>query len=231
MAICKEIFSFIPRLQGLESFSKVSAAAGKVGVFFGECGVSRCDFKSNEILLDPTLCEGKIGDVYSKVLEAYVFEMANLSRKSEFMGLIKNVSSLPSEEFVEEFERLEHLSALEAKEIVCSYFPRENWPDTEMAYVPKRFELHYLMQRISGHSQRIFERFFPGRPVPKNLLRVGSQHFENLKSIIALQSEIEDGDFSAFLRNQSRIDRFKEDLLKKEVGEGVARFFSLLESL
>jgi hypothetical protein len=80
---------------------------------------------------------------------------------------------------VEKFERLEHQSALKTKQILRKYFSQKDWDAVPFAYVPDDFLSHYVIQQLSGHSNRIHTRYasiFPdqtyrgtlGKPIPED---------------------------------------------------------------
>ena len=121
--------------------------------------LASCDFNERSIALDPLLFESKTGNAFPKALQFYLFELANLSQAKEFKSLIDRVDHLTPDKFVEEYEQLEHQSALKAKEILRRCLPKQEGSQYSMTRVPENFETHYLVQQLSGHSQEIWERY------------------------------------------------------------------------
>ncbi len=125
--------------------------------------ISSCDFLAEctdrKIILDPSLFRNKLNNICPQLIESILFEMNNLKLKGLFDDLINNAKSLTPDEFVEKFERLEHLSALETKRALREIFPSEDWHCFPFAYVTENFDLHYLMQQTGEHSLGIWMRF------------------------------------------------------------------------
>ena len=121
--------------------------------------LASCYFDEHRITLDPTLFKSKIGNTFPMALQYYLFELANLSQVAKFKSLIHRVTFLTPDKFVEEYERIEHQSALKIKEILRKCLPKEEWGQYSMTRVPENFELHFLVQQMSGHSGTIWERY------------------------------------------------------------------------
>jgi len=115
-----------------------------------------CVFPDKRIDIDPSLYADSA--ITPQLEMSVLFELANLSQEREFRSLLGRVSLIAPEEFVSNWERLEHRSALMVKKIIRDRFPIEQWPDYPYAYTPENFNLHYLLQQAGGHSQEIFER-------------------------------------------------------------------------
>lgn len=121
--------------------------------------LASCNFEEHSITLDPFLFKSKNGNTFAKALQFYLFELANLSQAKEFKSLIDRVTFLTPDKFVEEYEMLEHQSALKIKEILRRCLPKEEWSEYSMTRVPENFEMHFLVQQMSGHSEAIWERY------------------------------------------------------------------------
>lgn len=119
--------------------------------------ISSCDFIRKEIVLDPSLLQKKVGDIYPQAVEALIFEMANLAQSTSFDQLVGRIQKLTPDQFVEEFERLEHKSAIKTKRILRKNFPISLWELMPIVYSHDRFAPHYLLQQALGHSQSIWE--------------------------------------------------------------------------
>ncbi len=118
-----------------------------------------CIWASNSIVLDQALVDEKIGKVCPAALQSYVFEMANLAQRDKFSKLVKNIGKLTPDQFVEQYERLEHQSALTAKAILRKCIPLKDWSKCPMVFITEQFAPYYLMQQAGSHSQRIWNRF------------------------------------------------------------------------
>jgi hypothetical protein len=131
---------------------------------------SYCRFSEKRIVIDTSLF--KDSNPTPKVAMSVLQELGNLSQVKEFHSLIQRASTMTPDEFVSEYERIEHKSALIAKKILRSHYPVAKWQECPMAYTSEPFELHYLLQQAGGHSQEIFERHAP--LFKKNLTYKGS---------------------------------------------------------
>lgn len=126
-------------------------------------GITNCDFgaytdpSKNKIFLDPSLFQGTIPS--STAIESALFELINLSKKRDFCGLVKKIDALDPDEFVKEYESIEYRTALVCKRILQKNIASDRWDAYPMTYTSQSFQLHYLLQQLSGHSQKIYERY------------------------------------------------------------------------
>src|SRR5690606_7194379 len=67
------------------------------------------------------------------------------------------------DEFAIEFEALEYQSALKTKRAIRSVFPSHRWDWFAFARTPESFHVQLLRQLYFGHTQRILDRFYPGK--------------------------------------------------------------------
>ncbi|MBS0651942.1 MAG: hypothetical protein JSR39_00275 [Verrucomicrobia bacterium] len=162
-SVCSEHFDLRVRL--LESmldkvpqYQALTKELGQVKYSIAECpfGAS-VDLSSNEIFLDPRHFHGSLPA--TSAIQAALFEIANLFNKNNFKDLVGRIESLPPDAFVEQYERIEHRSALLCKKALREFLPKEKWSDYPMAYTTENFQLHYLMQQLAGHSQKVFEKY------------------------------------------------------------------------
>lgn len=162
-SVCSEHFDLRVRL--LESmlnkvpqYQALAKELGQVKYSIAECpfGAS-VDLSSNEIFLDPRHFHGSLPG--PSAIQAALFEIANLFHKNNFKDLAGRIESLTPDAFVEQYERLEHQSALLCKKTLREYLPKEKWSVYPIAYTTENFQLHYLMQQLAGHSQKIFEKY------------------------------------------------------------------------
>jgi hypothetical protein len=115
-----------------------------------------CEFSDKKVVLDPALF--KNSQISPRVEMSVLHELGNLSQESDFRSLRERASQMSPDEFVSDYERIEHRSALIAKKILRDYYPVEKWSECPFAYTPEAFELHYFLQQLGGHSQDIFNR-------------------------------------------------------------------------
>lgn len=125
--------------------------------------IEECDFgaraipASNTISLNPNLFNGS--NPTSEAIESALFELINLSKKEEFQSLVDRIDWLNPEEFVEEYERIEYRTAKICKKILIKQIPLENYDDYPLIYTTEHFQLHYLLQQLKGHSQKIYDTY------------------------------------------------------------------------
>jgi len=147
-------------LEQLDTYQSLKIAAGLFHVEIDPTVTSStCNLNNRCIALAPHLFDVKIEKIFPKAVAAVVFEMANLAQSNAFRKLIERIEDLTPNEFVETYERIEHKSALKAKEILRATFPPEQWDSTPIVYCPDQFQPHYLLQQVLGHSQKIWERY------------------------------------------------------------------------
>lgn len=122
---------------------------------------SRCYYDTKKIVLDPSLFEGKVGEIYPKALEALHFEISNWEAREQVFNLLGRISDLKSYPFALAFELIEHQSALKTKQAICSAFSQPMWKHFAFALIPENFHVHLLRQIYFGHTQRIMDRYYP----------------------------------------------------------------------
>lgn len=169
--------------------------------------ISYCDFKNKKIVLSPALFHNRVRAIYPHAIQALVFEMANLAQSNSFDRLADRVKELTPDEFVENFERLEHRSALKTKAILRKNFPTPMWDHMPIVYSHEQFGPHYLLQQASGHSKNIWERY---RPLMKEsndykgtwATPVQSEELPVVKSLLHCASLMDDSELT--LRNDAQ---------------------------
>ncbi len=147
-------------LSSIEEFQQLKNTIGDISFEIADSTYSRVT--KNVIVLASDLFENQKPTLMA--IEAALFETANLSQAGRFKKLLEDSNLTTPDEFVEQFERIEHTSALMCKKILRRIYPKERWLDCPMAYTTECFALHYFLQQSSGHSRDIWERyrsFFP----------------------------------------------------------------------
>ncbi len=124
--------------------------------------LSRCDYASKAIVLDPALFKNKLGDVYPRAIESLYFELVNLEAEGKVRELFNRISLLEPDKFALEFEKIEHQSALKTREAIRSAFPSGQWRHFQFAQISESFNVHFLRQIYLGHTQEILNRYYPG---------------------------------------------------------------------
>ncbi len=124
--------------------------------------LSRCYSYPKAIILDPSLFENKVGELYPRALESLYFELANLAAEKEIENLIGRVHTLDADAFALQFETIEYKSALKTKNAIRTAFPPEKWKHFAFAEIPDSFKVHLLRQIYFGHTQEIVSRYYPG---------------------------------------------------------------------
>lgn len=125
--------------------------------------IAKCDFgaslnpSNNTITLDPSLFQGPLPS--SSAIESALFELINLSQKNNFRELVNKIETLVPDEFVKDYETIEYRTAAICKKILQKKIPSEQWDDYPLVYTTNSFPLHYLLQQLSGHSQKIYEKY------------------------------------------------------------------------
>jgi hypothetical protein len=118
-----------------------------------------CNWAKKTIVLNPSLFQEKIGKIYPLALQSIIFETANFAQREQFSNLVDRIKSLTPDEFVEQYERLEHQSGLAAKAILRGCIEIKNWNKIPMVFVSDRFGPHYLFQQVGRHSHSIWDRY------------------------------------------------------------------------
>jgi len=158
--------SMCPQLQGLEQFEEdldycqIRDMVAPVSVVIEPCPyLAAIKLDERRIVLDPSLFEDKVGEIYPKALQYYLFELSNLAQADKIEALFDRSDRITPDEFVETCERIEHQSVLNTKKILRRSLPREQWMHYPLIYSTDRFDLHYLIQQTAGHSLRIWDRY------------------------------------------------------------------------
>ncbi len=128
-----------------------------------EFTVAKCGFGASAnpahdtIALDPSLFQGATPSSFA--VESALFELVNLSQKSYFQSLVNRIDKLDPDEFVKDYEHIEYQTALICKRILQKKLAPDQWDAYPLVYTTDSFQLHYLIQQLSGHSQKIYERY------------------------------------------------------------------------
>lgn len=148
----------IEDLSKFSCYQEVERLSGPIEFSIGECKFDAyCDLFTNRVVLSTHLFKEDLPP--SIALQSALFEVANLSQKVKFQDLVGRVKLLTPDEFVEEYERIEHQSALICKTVLRKIFPKEKWSECSLAYTSENFHVHYMMQQITGHSKNIYKAF------------------------------------------------------------------------
>jgi len=155
-AILDEVCDY---LGTIPEYTQLLDTIGRIEFVVENClSPAYCDFENSCIKLDPSLFEKKCGNIYPLVVESILFEMNNYTEKAAFDCLLSGARAMTPDQFVEEFERLEHRSALKTKAILRKHFEFDLWKNASLSHIPNDFRLHYLKQQVTGHSQDIWAR-------------------------------------------------------------------------
>ena len=177
-----------------------------------------CIWASNSIVLDQALVDEKIGKVCPAALQSYVFEMANLAQRAKFSKLVKNIGKLTPDQFVEQYERLEHQSALTAKAILRKCIPLKDWSKCPMVFITEQFSPYYLLQQAGSHSQRIWNRhkdhFSPDTNYIGTVSTVSSAEKPYVLALLDLQMRKRDSESSVSLTAENDYNTLKRHVLK-----------------
>lgn len=140
-----------------EILSKIVAEQGKLTVRYHDFNdMAEWDWKKKTISLNTALMLATKANQLAYLL----FEICNASKTAEFTQIIQNTTNV--EEFVERFERLEHQSALKTNELAVAILGENE--SFHLKYINPDFTHHYALEQISGHSEQIASRYFPGQP-------------------------------------------------------------------
>ncbi|WP_420421773.1 hypothetical protein [Simkania sp.] len=107
----------------------------------------RWDWESKRLELNPSVL-----DEAANALTYLVFELFNAFQTAEFQKVASD-PCLSLDERVEQVERLEHASALKAKELGLRLFGKDT--EFDYKYVSEDFSHYYLAQQLSNHAGRI----------------------------------------------------------------------------
>lgn len=102
----------------------------------------------------------------SDQIQTYLFELHNAAHTSKFKDLGEREKTLGADAYVKQFEEVEYDSAKFTQmrlEILADSFEFDLDQSTFKALYPS-FELHYLFQQVSGHSQIIADRYQKRHP-------------------------------------------------------------------
>ena len=207
-------------LSQFPDYQELEGDVGIVQVVVDKANIAKCDLLANRITIDPSLFEVQRGNLYPLALESYLFEMSNLAQRSNFKVLIDRASQYTPEGFVTKFEELEHQAALRAKKIIRRSFPQSEWSTMPLSYVPDRFTLHLFMQRLSGHTRRIFDRFHssfsPLASLSEREINLSIEEKKYIEALIDLQSKREDEDSLISSKAESDFSLFKSCILREQ---------------
>lgn len=135
-------------LEGKELLKAFSSLGGTIRILDAGAGVKgRWDWESKQLELNSSVLTRP-----ANALTYLVFELFNAFQTSKFEEIASN-KSFTLDERVEQVERLEHASALKAKELGFRLFGKD--VEFDFKYVSEDFSQYYLAQQLSNHSGRV----------------------------------------------------------------------------
>lgn len=138
-----------------EILAKIRKQFGKINIEIGPCSGNKALWilKSRTVKIDTSVLKKSEANIIAYI----VFELINASKTTDFKAIIANVNDV--ENFVRSIEQVEYNNGLSTKKIVSKIVGTE--ADFDFKHICPTFDLHYALDQIKGHSERLAKTFFP----------------------------------------------------------------------